>query len=164
VDRSWAVVRSQPRREPLASEALHARGVETYIPRMPAESLSGNSRSLFPGYLFAHVVPHSDDLLRIRSAPGVAYLLPRASAPALLSDALVSAIRAREEELRRHSGRGGLVRGDRVRVRSGPFRLVEASFDRRLSATGRVRILLELVHGVVPVQTRAANLEVIGRG
>jgi hypothetical protein len=41
--------------------------------------------------------------------------------------------------------------------------LVEASFDRRLNASGRVRILLELVHGIVPVQTRATNLEVISR-
>ena len=37
-----------------------------------------------------------------------------------------------------------LLHGDRVQLISGPFRWMEAVFDRRLSAAGRVRILLEL--------------------
>ncbi|MBV9169877.1 MAG: hypothetical protein JOZ81_07315 [Chloroflexi bacterium] len=155
------MLRSQPRREPLAAEAVNARGVETYIPKLPEDQRTRPTGPLFPGYLFAHVEPESDDLLRIRSAPGVAYVLPRAGAPTLLPETLVSAIRAREHELA--SDQYVPTHGDRVKLRAGPFRLIEAVFDRRLNASGRVRILLELVHGSVAVQTQEANLELIRR-
>jgi hypothetical protein len=42
-----------------------------------------------------------------------------------------------------------LERGDRVIILAEPFRSMEAIFDRRLSAEGRVLVLLELVHRVV---------------
>jgi transcriptional antiterminator RfaH len=118
---------------------------------------------LFPGYLFAHIAPESDDLLRIRSAPGVSYVLPRIGPPALLSEALIDAVRTREVELSQSAPGATFVRGDRVTVLTGPFRWVEAVFDRRLSASGRVRILLNVVHGSVAVQTDAANLEAVSR-
>lgn len=159
MERCWAVLRSQPRREPLAAEAVNARGVETYVPRLPDRGRTRSAAPLFPGYLFAHVAPESDDLLRIRSAPGVSYVLPRAAAPTFLSETLIDAIREREATFSRAAPGEDLHHGDRVKMRSGPFRLIEAIFDRKLSASGRVRILLNLVHGSVAVQTEAGNLD-----
>jgi transcription antitermination factor NusG len=49
--------------------------------------------------------------------------------------------------------------GDPVRVVSGPFKWIEGLFDRSLSASGRVRILLSQVHGCVAVQLGATELE-----
>jgi transcription antitermination factor NusG len=111
--------------------------------------------------VFAQIAPETDDLLRIRSAPGVAYVLPRAGAPTLLPDPLIAAIRAKEEELRSRSGHE-FCNGDRVRVLSGPFKWVEGIFDRKLSASGRVRILLDLASGGVAVQMSARDLEPLG--
>ena len=51
-----------------------------------------------------------------------------------------------------------LQRGDRVTIQRGPFRWVEAVFDRRLTATGRVRILLDFVHRTVAVDLDACDL------
>jgi transcription antitermination factor NusG len=79
--------------------------------------------------------------------------------PVLLPDLFIESIRAHERAL--HTGRI-FHRGDRVVVRSGPFKWVEGLFDRFVSANGRVRILLDLVHGSVAVQMEAAELELAG--
>jgi transcriptional antiterminator RfaH len=156
----WAVLRSQPRREPVAARAVNARGVESYLPWLPGARPSQTAHPLFPGYLFARIVPESDDLLRIRSAPGVAYLLPRAGAPALLPDGFIDAIRSHEQQARGSNARARVFRrGDPVRVVSGPFKWIEGLFDRSLSASGRVRILLSQVHGSMAVQLGATELE-----
>jgi transcription antitermination factor NusG len=162
MERHWAVLRSQPRREPIAARAVSARGVESYLPWLPGSGPPESAHPLFPGYLFARITPDSDDLLRIRSAPGVAYVLPRSSAPILLPDLFIESIRAHEHALR--SGARGRVfhRGDRVVVVSGPFKWTEGLFDRSLSASGRVRILLNLVHGSVAVQIEATELKRTG--
>jgi transcription antitermination factor NusG len=113
---------------------------------------------LFPGYLFARVSVHSDDLLRIRSAPGVSYVLPRAGPPSLLPDLFIESIRSHEQAVFETRGRD-FKHGERVRVVAGPFKWVEGLFDRSLNASGRVRILLNLVHGSMAVQMEAAELE-----
>jgi transcriptional antiterminator RfaH len=156
-DRRWAVLRSQARRETVAARAVNARGVETYVPWLPQLRHSEVARPLFPGYLFAHISPESDELLRVRSAPGVSYVLPRAGTPALLPESFVEAIRSHEDAVS-SARRRGFSHGDRVLVTAGPFKWVEGLFDRSLSGTGRVRILLNLVHRTVPVQIGAAEL------
>jgi transcriptional antiterminator RfaH len=154
----WAVLRTQVRREVIAARAVSARGVEPYLPWLPGARGPDTAQPLFPGYLFARITPDSDDLLRIRSAPGVAYVLPRAGTPALLPQLFIDSIRAHEHAARTAHGRG-FRRGDRVLVVSGPFKWVEGLFDRSLSASGRVRILLDLVHGTLAVQIAETELE-----
>jgi transcription antitermination factor NusG len=159
VERRWAVLRSKPRYESLAARAVESRGVECYLPRLPARRASRAARLLFPGYLFAGVQPDSDDLVRIRSVPGVAYVLPRSGQPALLPEPLIEAIRHRERELFQSASRRAFTRGDRVVVVSGPFKWVEGIFDRGLSPHGRVRILVNMVRGSAAVQMAADDLE-----
>jgi transcription antitermination factor NusG len=159
MEKQWAVLRAQAHREAFAAQAISTRGVDTYVPVLPAAHSSGPSTSLFPGYLFAQVSPTSDDLLRIRSAPGVAYVLPRAGTPTLLPGELIDAIRAKEQQLQACPGGRELKHGDHVRVLAGPFKWVEGVFDRRLSVSGRVRILLKLATGTVALQIPAGELE-----
>lgn len=161
MEKHWAVLRAQAHREVFVAQSVSSRGVECYIPVRPPARKTGMPTILFPGYVFAQVCPSSDDLLRIRSAPGVAYVLPRTGTPTLLPDPLIGAIRAKEEELRSLSGGERFCNGDQVRVLSGPFRWVEGIFDRKLSASGRVRILLNLASGAVPVQMSATDLELL---
>lgn len=159
MERRWAVLRSKPRHESLAARAVESRGVECYVPRLPARRARRAAHLLFPGYLFACVQPGSDDLVRIRSVPGVAYVLPRAGQPALLPEPLIEAIRCREQELFSGASRRAFSRGDRVVVVSGPFKWVEGVFDRGVSPNGRVRILVSLIRGSAAVQIAADDLE-----
>jgi transcription antitermination factor NusG len=160
MEKRWAVLRAQAHREAFVAQSVSSRGVECYIPVRPARK-PGAANILFPGYVFAQVSPSSDDLLRIRSAPGVAYVLPRTGAPALLPDPLIGAIRAKEEELRARPAARQFSNGEQVRVLTGPFKWVEGVFDRKLSASGRVRILLSLASGGMAVQMSATDLEAV---
>ena len=146
----WVVLRTQVRQEALAMQSVAARGLESYFPLLKR----GRSiEPLFPGYLFAQVALDTDDLLRIRSAPGIAYVLPPNAPPALLSDAVIGALRTRVA-----SRMPGHQRGDRVTIRRGPFRWLDAIFDRRLNASGRVRVLLQFVHRPVILDLQAEDL------
>jgi hypothetical protein len=162
VTAGWAVLKTQPRREPLAARAVNARGFESYVPRLPPRRSTAPWAPLFPGYVFAEVKRDPDDLLRIRAAPGVAYVLPRTGEPALLPDTFIQAMRTREQELREAGAAEAFDHGEAVRVRAGPFKWIEGLFDRRLSAAGRVRILLNLVHGSATVEIDAVDLEPAG--
>src|SRR5437762_10418323 len=125
--------------------SVMARGVEAYVPQLPARA-NEQRAFVFPGYLFARPRPGTDDLLRIRSIDGIAYALPRGGPPAELPDSVVQLLRRREATPARP-----LERGEKVVVMAEPFRSLEAVFDRRLNATGRVRVLLELVHRAIPL-------------
>ena len=159
---SWAVLRCQTRRETLAERAVSARGVEAYLPWISTGDQGGPAKPLFPGYLFMKVSHGSDDVLRARSAPGVAYALPRTGPPALLPQAFIDKIREQEREHAAGRRLPTFSHGDRVVVVSGPFKWAEGLFDRALTPAGRVRILLELVHGSAAIQLDALSLRQVG--
>ena len=56
---------------------------------------------------------------------------------------------------------GRFTPGERVHIRSGPCRDIEAVFDSRLSGTGRVRILLQLLGRQTPAEVDERWLEKI---
>src|SRR5437762_12759698 len=87
----WVVLRTQPQRELLAAEAVRARGGEAFVPYLPPRRRTRRAVPLFPGYLFARVTS-AEDLLPIRSAPGVAYVLPLSAAPALVPGEVVDSL------------------------------------------------------------------------
>jgi transcriptional antiterminator RfaH len=146
----WVVLRTQQRREGLALHSIEGRGVETYFPVI---KLGVSTEPLFPSYLFARVRLGSDDLLRIRSVPGVAYVLPRGAPSVLLPDELIQELRARAAGRPR-----ALHHGDRVTIRKGPFRWLDAVFDRHLNASGRVRVLLEFVDRLVSIDLQIEDI------
>jgi transcription antitermination factor NusG len=139
----WVIFRTQPRSELLAARAAKARGLEAYIP-LVREQPAGRSSLLFPGYLFARISAGSDHLVRIRSVPGVAYSLPRGEAPTLLSDGVVDLIRKR------------LTDPPTTALRA---RWMEAVFDRRLSAAGRIHILFELAHRTLQLNNQKPGFD-----
>src|SRR5437870_6117531 len=151
----WVVLRTRARCELLAAQAVRAKGVESFVPMLRASQRAARPRPLFPGYLFARIQAPAEQLPRVRSASGVAYVLPRAAPPAVLPDGLVEAGRIRAGKPVDDAGGSSLKPGDRVTVVSGPFRWVDALFERRLNGRGRVRVLLNLVHGSAALEVEA---------
>ena len=49
-------------------------------------------------------------------------------------------------------GYGNFQKGDRVRITSGPLRDLDAVFDQSLSSVDRVRILLDVMGRMTPVE------------
>ena len=157
----WVVLRTRPRSELFAAQAIAAKGIESFVPMVPGSggAAHAGSKPLFPGYVFARVQTAAEELPRVRCAPGVAYLLPRNAPPVFLADGLVEAVRARATATAQHRADLSLKRGDPVTIVSGPFRWIEALFDRRLNDRGRVRILLNLVQGSASVDVPAAAVK-----
>jgi DNA-binding response OmpR family regulator/transcription antitermination factor NusG len=157
-DPHWVVLKTRPWRERQAEQAIAAGGIETYVPLLSADEHDGAAMPLFPGYLLARVDLSVGDLLRIRSAAGVAYILPHGGPPLALPDDLIEAIRTRVSTSER-----GLRQGDRVKIMRGPFQWLEAVFDRRSNPAGRVRILLEFVQRTVAIDMDERDLRYAGR-
>ena len=159
IQAGWVVLRTQVRHERLAAGAVDARGVDSYVPLIRQKRPSDVLQPLFPGYLFARIDTATDDLLRIRSAPGVSYILPLGGAPTVIPDMVIDVIRSRLADCPEALRAPELRRGERVQMISGPFRWMDAVFDRRLSAGGRVRILLELAHRTLQLNVEETLLQ-----
>jgi transcription antitermination factor NusG len=105
----------------------------------------------FPSYLFVRldfqVVPKSS----IAWMPGVRRIVSSGDQPAVVPDEIVALVRRRLKDTR-EVGYRNLKQGDRVRITSGPLRDLEAVFDQPLSAKERVRILLDVMGRMTPVE------------
>jgi mannose-1-phosphate guanylyltransferase len=145
----WYVVRSKPRAERLAAMAIEARGLIAYLPEWSRRRRGGQleREPLFPGYLFVRTDGRKDALLRARSAPNVAHLLGGAAGPEPVPDELVQEIRVRCEQRAREP----FVKGQRVKIKQGPFRELDAVFDAECSSGTRARVFVQLLNRLVPV-------------
>jgi transcriptional antiterminator RfaH len=158
---TWYVARTNPRREHQAAASLSRRGVQVYLPILRKKARAGRRdwELLFPGYLFARLEIPSAQWLAARSAPDVAYFLGQPDQPSALPDELVDALTARMERVNRDGGPPRFRPGERVAITGGPFRFLEAVFDRQLSADGRSRVLVQLLQRLVPVELPEDHLE-----
>lgn len=161
----WYVIQSKARKEGLLCEQLRLRGVETYYPRIRVRTVNPRAqktKSYFPGYLFVQIDLKQTDLASFRWLPGTVGLVSFQGEPADVPDSMVRAIQKRVDEINAAGGEHleGLTPGDTVTILNGPFTGWEAIFDRRLSGSDRVRVLLSLLKGrQVPVDLPAGQIE-----
>lgn len=152
--RFWFALYTQPHKENMVRDYLHAEGFEVYLPEVENKVQRRDRRPrrpFFPHYLFLQN-PGLEKLAEVRGTPGLRRIVMLGSRPALVSDEIIQHIRARlrtfeqvEEE--------PFQRGQRVPIVAGPFEGMDAIFDRRLSDKDRVRVFLEFVSRVqVPVE------------
>jgi len=154
-DQRWYVVQTQPHREHLAAEHLAKQSFEVFLPRQRktvrhARRLTERLVSYFPGYLFVRLDLATQRWRSINGTFGVRSLIMAGERPVPTPVGLVESLRERAD------ARGCLAPppaygpGDRVRLLSGPLADLVGTLD-RLEGAARVRILIELVGGVVPV-------------
>jgi transcription antitermination factor NusG len=139
---------------------LRGRGIETYLPtvmRKVRRSDRPDRIVYFPCYLFARIDFEEVPLSSVAWMPGVRRIVSSGSRPAIVADELVGVIRERlggVEEV----GYGKFRKGDRVRIESGPMRDLIAIFDRPTSAADRVRVLLDVMGRMTPVELDYSDL------
>lgn len=155
----WLALYTKPFKEYKVRNLLRVQGVEVYLPEITVQQRSGRKKKpFFPHYLFARLDPSSAVITDVRWTPGLRYIVRAGDRPAPVPDEVV-------EHIRRRLTRMGVVRpeerfkeGDVVRIGHGPLEGLEAVFDRRLSAEGRVRVLLQLVNRLVATELDAGDL------
>ena len=162
--RHWYLVHSKPRRERAALANLERQGYRAYLPLMRSRRrIAGRYQSrveaMFPRYLFLDLDDTVDDWGPIRSTVGVSQLVRFGPRAARVPDALVQALKAREDE----DGvqvlpRRGLKAGERVRIVEGPMAGYEAVYQAR-SGQARVIVLLEIAARTAAVSVREDDVE-----
>jgi transcriptional antiterminator RfaH len=142
----WFALYTKPHKEYMVSDFLSARKVEVYLPEIAVKTRRRDRRAkrpFFPHYLFARLDPEGGMIAKLRWTPGLRSIVSMGGRPVPVSNQIVQEIRRRLATMAQVEPEDRFRRGDVVRVMRGPFEGLDAVFDRRLSAEGRVRVLLE---------------------
>lgn len=156
----WYVIRTKPRSEELAQSYLNCHGVTTFLPWMQSFThRSGKDLNpLFPGYLFARFdVQESYPL--VRWGKGVNTILGYGRCPTPLADDVIDIIKSKTDGENIVKIAYQLNKYDCVRIRSGPLKDLLGIFDRWVSDSGRVRILLNLIGYQASVDLHYSQVE-----
>lgn len=159
----WYALYTKPRKEHQVDGLLRERGIETYLPTVGRKKKRRDRHDrivYFPCYLFARVdfeiIPRSS----IDWMPGMRRIVSDGEQPVKVDEDLVALVRDRLEAME-GVGHGRLRRGDRVRIRSGPLRDLEAVFDQPLSQADRVRILVDVLGRMTPVDIEYSQVKFV---
>lgn len=157
----WYALYTKPHKESHVLAALAMRNIEAYLPSvLTPQSRNPNARvPFFPCYLFVHADLNSIGLWSLQYLPGTRRLVMFGNTPASVSDTFIETLKTRLTKFYFTDTHGNALKpGDRVVITSGPFLNTEAIFDRKLSATGRVRVLIDLLQRSTPVELDAGLL------
>ncbi len=157
----WFAAYTYPRHEKKVAEYLSWSGVESFLPLYKEARTWKNGlrvvieKPLFPSYVFVHI--DVSDSLKILRTPSVASLVTVAGAPAPLANREVEALMAgvSQLDLLPHPY---LRKGDRVRVKSGPFAGQEGVLV-LWKNRWRVVISIDLLMQAVSVEIDSSSLE-----
>ena len=160
----WYLVQTLPKREAQAEFQLLAQNFRVYLPRLTktnrhARQLRAVRVPVFPGYLFVILELGRDQWRSINGTIGVARIVTCDSRPSPVPPGLVETmLEQTDEEGDMNLAIPSLTPGQSVRVIAGPFAQFVGILD-RLDASGRVRVLLEVMGGVIPLLLAKDALE-----
>src|ERR1700758_2901876 len=147
---SWYLVRTKPSKERYVSAQLAQLAPEVFLPLLSMAERHTDPCDrivpLFPQYIFLRcdLTAH---YFRIRYVPGVASFVTVGRDPLPVPQSIVESVRARCTNDVVHLQQEPFRHGEPVRILTGPFRGLDAVFERYLSGAERVAILLNGLDG-----------------
>jgi transcriptional antiterminator RfaH len=150
----WYLVNSRPKGEKTAAFHLRAQGFVSFLPQFEktvrhARRLVTVRAPLFQRYLFVALDLERDRWFSVHSTIGVSRLISNEKGPIPVPVGVVETlIDNTAGDLTRLDA--GLVKGQRVRIVTGPFADLIGRLE-RLNESGRARVLLEIMGVAVPV-------------
>jgi transcriptional antiterminator RfaH len=142
----WFALYTKPHKEYLVRDLLSAQRVEVYLPEIAVKTRRRDRRAkrpFFPHYLFARLGPQDGMMAKLRWTPGLRCIVSMGGLPVPVPDGVVQEIHRRLTKMEQVEPEDRFRQGEVVRVLRGPFEGLDAVFDRRLSAQGRVRVFLQ---------------------
>jgi len=145
----WFLVRTKPHKERWVRDQLGNALPEVFLPLLKTRAPQWGKMApaivpLFPCYLFARL-DLKENYFHVKYTPGVHGLVSAGKEPLAVPASIVEEIKLRGIDGIVEISAPHLGRGERVRIVDGPFRGFDAVFDRYLSGSERVAILLEAV-------------------
>ena len=143
----WYAVKCKPRQEHIALTNLRMAGITIFFPqiretRSYRQKLVLSSGPLFPGYLFAKFSAVADYRI-VKYARGVHGIVSFGIHPAVVDDELILAIQERLNT--QLTNTDSLLRGQLVKIQSGPLHGMEAIFERHIPPYQRAVLLLRTI-------------------
>lgn len=158
----WYVVATLPHREKVAAEQLNNQDFKTFFPRRlktvrHARKSFDRIVSYFPGYIFVSFDLNTDQWRSVNGTFGVRSLLMGGEHPLMVPRGVI-------ENLRDMTDGAGFLKpiealrpGDDVRVLNGPMADMIGKID-RLDGKHRARVLLDMLHGKMPLLVPVTNV------
>ena len=147
----WYAVCCKPRQETVAELNLLRQGFQVYLPRIRIRQRRRGHwldavEVLFPRYIFIRIDPMLRSTATVRSTRGVVGLVRFGGEPAVVPDAVMDALRQREDVASGlHQDRRPLFNaGEAIRLVDGPLAGMEGVFTQQ-DGDKRVIVLLELL-------------------
>ncbi len=162
--KAWYLVYTKPRQEGVAQANLERQGYPVYLPRVKqrrrrAGRVTDIIEPLFPRYVFIQLSTQTDNWGPIRSTLGVSSLVRFGPDPAVVPEALIAVLRARDDETGLQALKlADFAPGQGVRIQAGPMQGYEGIFLARTSRD-RVTLLLEILGKQVRVSVGPEDLE-----
>ena len=147
----WYAVCCKPRQESVAEENLLRQGFHVYLPRIRIRQRRRGQwldavEVLFPRYIFIRLDPLQRSTSPVRSTRGVVGLVRFGGQPAVVPDAIMDALKQREDAASgmHEDQRPPFSAGEVVKIIDGPLSGMEGVFTQQ-DGEKRVIVLLELL-------------------
>ncbi len=159
----WYALYTKPKMEHQVSTLLDKKGIHTYLPLMEVLDKKGHTwvrQPFFPCYLFAQADLDVVGRGALAWTPGLRRLVGFGGEPAVVGDDIIAVLQKRLEAKRGRRLLDERFRpGERVVIKTEPFQGLEAVFAEALSASGRVRVLLNYLGRQMSCEVNIEALE-----
>jgi transcriptional antiterminator RfaH len=160
---NWYAIHTKPRQEAVAQSSLEREGLTTFLPKLRRKrtirrQYRWTEGPLFPTYLFARFDLEKTARL-VKYATGVTNIVSFGGKPAAVDDAIILAIIAHCVDNVVTIEPPKLLPGDLVQIQEGPFRGLRGIFEREMSGSERVVILLQSIAAAARIQVPYHKLE-----
>jgi transcriptional antiterminator NusG len=172
----WYVLKVQSSREDTIRDALQRRvkiqGLQRFFDKIvvPTEKITeirNNKkriveRKTYPGYIMVQMELNEKTWFLVRETPGVGDFVGAHGTPTKMTDAEVNQMLHQEEEkttAETPKVRIDVERGDRVKIKDGPFENFEGTVDEVIEGRGLVKVMLIIFNRPTPVDLEYWQLE-----
>ena len=172
----WYVLKVQSSREDTIRDALQRRvkiqGLERFfgqivVPTEKITEIRNNKkriveRKTYPGYIMVQMELNEKTWFLVRETPGVGDFVGAHGTPTKMTDAEVNQMLHQEEEkttAETPKVRIDVERGDRVKIKDGPFENFEGTVEEVIEGRGLVKVMLIIFNRPTPVDLEYWQLE-----
>jgi len=172
----WYVLKVQSSREDTIRDALQKRvkiqGLQRYfgqivVPTEKMTEIRNNKkriveRKTYPGYIMVQMELNEKTWFVVRETPGVGDFVGAHGTPTKMTDAEVNQMLHQEEEkttAETPKVRIDVERGDRVKIKDGPFENFEGTVEEVIEGRGLVKVMLIIFNRPTPVDLEYWQVE-----